>query len=281
MMKINLFKTSKSYLLSFCKQTENKDAAYDLFKNMFKTIVDQHAPLKTKFIRGTHAPFMNKELSKEIMHKSKLHDTHKKLKTKESWEAFKRQRNKCVSIKRKNIRSHFTELAGKCGNCNNRKFWSEIKPFLANEHSGKGQNIVLSENEIVVRDSTQVAEILNNYFINIVEINTGSKPHSLPCTETGLIDDRTIDEIIDRYSNHPSVTSIKSNLTKNPQAFSFKLASSSDIEKIISKLSLTTAIGFDGVPPKLVKLANKVISGPLSKLINETLIRKCHFPNAE
>ena len=126
-----------------------------------------------------------------------------------------------------------------------------------------------------MRDSTQVAEILNNYFINIAEINTGSKPHSLP------IGDRTIDEIIDRYSNHPGVTSIKCNLTGNPQAFSFKLASSSDIEKIISKLSLTTAIGFDVVPPKLVKLANKVISGPLSELINETLIRKCHFPNAE
>ena len=42
-----------------CKQIENKNAAYDLFKSMFKTIVDQHALLKTKFIRGTHAPFMN------------------------------------------------------------------------------------------------------------------------------------------------------------------------------------------------------------------------------
>ena len=100
-------------------------------------------------------------------------------------------------MKCKNIHSHFTELAGGGGNCNNRKFWSAIKPFLTNTHSGKGQNIVLSENEIVVRDSTQVAEILNNYFINIVEINTGSNKHSLPCTETGLIDDRTIDEIID------------------------------------------------------------------------------------
>ena len=122
-----------------CKQTENKYAAYDLFKHIFKTMVDQHAPLKTKFIRGTHTPFMNKELSKAIMHKSKLHNMHKKIKTKESWEAFKRQRNKCVSIKRKNIRSHFTELAGKCGNCNNKKFWSEIKPFLTNKHSGKAK----------------------------------------------------------------------------------------------------------------------------------------------
>ena len=94
--------------------------------------------------------------------------------------------------------------------------------------------------------------------------------------------DEKIDQIIDRYSNHPSVTSIKSNLMNNPRAFSIKLASSSDIEKIMSKLSLYTAIGSDGVPPKLVKLANKVISVPLSELINETLIiHKCHFPNAE
>ena len=132
-----------------------------------------------------------------------------------------------------------------------------------------------------MRDSIQVAEILNNYFINIDEINTGGKPHSLPCTETGLIDDKTIDEIIDRHSNHPSVTSIKTNLTENPQAFSFTLASSSDIEKIISKLSLTTAIGSDVVLPKLVRLADKVISRLFSELIKEILIHKCHFPEAE
>ena len=80
-MKINLFKTSKKLPFINCQQIENKDAAYDLFESMFKTIVDQHAPLKTKFILGTDAPFMNKELSKAIMHKSKLHNIHKRFKT--------------------------------------------------------------------------------------------------------------------------------------------------------------------------------------------------------
>ena len=176
------------------------------------------------------------------------------------WSLFNRTAQYVCFYKTQNIHSHFTELAGGGGNCNDKKFWSAVKPFLTNKHSGKGQNIVLSVNEIVVRDSTQVAEILNNYFTNIVDINTGRKLHSMH--ESGLIDDRTIAEIIDRYSNHPSVTSIKSNFMENPQAFSFELANSSDIEKIISKLSLTNAIGSDGVPPKLVKLANKVISGP-------------------
>ena len=35
------------------------------------------------------------------------------------------------------------------------------------------------------------------------------------------------------------------------------------------------------MPLKLVELANKVISRLLSELINETLIHKCHFSNAE
>lgn len=137
------------------------------------------------------------------------------------------------------------------------------------------------EEETIMRDSKKVAETLNSYFINIVEITTGNKPFILSCTDTGTIDDKTIDEIIERYSNHPSIENIKSNFAQIPQAFSFKLASGSDIEKVITKLSLNTAIGFDDIPPKLVKLAKHVISEPLSELINETLIQKCHFPSAE
>ena len=85
-----------------------------------------------------------------------------------------------------------------------------------------------------MKGSTQAAEILNNYFINIVEINTENELHiSLLCTEKDELIIKQLTRLlhIDPYSNHPSVTSIESNLVKNPQAFSFKRASSSDIEK--------------------------------------------------
>ena len=53
------------------------------------SVIDQHAPgVKTKCVRENQAPFMNKELSKAIMRRSKLRKVHKKLKTKESWKAF-------------------------------------------------------------------------------------------------------------------------------------------------------------------------------------------------
>ena len=45
---------------------ENKEAAYETFKEMFMSVIGKHAPLKTKVIRGNHAHFVDKELSKAI-----------------------------------------------------------------------------------------------------------------------------------------------------------------------------------------------------------------------
>ena len=44
--------------------------------NKFITVcidtLNNHAPSKKKYIRSNHLPFMNKELSKEIMHRTRL-----------------------------------------------------------------------------------------------------------------------------------------------------------------------------------------------------------------
>ena len=126
-----------------CMDTNDKEAAYVSFKNMSKNVVDKHVTLKSKLIRGTHAPFMNKELSKTIMHRSKLKNLHNKTKTKESWEAFKRQRNKCVAIKRKNVTTYVSQLAENNG-LNNKKFCSAVKPFLTDKSTKRSQDIILN-----------------------------------------------------------------------------------------------------------------------------------------
>ena len=50
----------------------SQDKQYDLFSDIFRTILDLHAPLKTKRIRGNQAKFMTKELSKSIMNRSRF-----------------------------------------------------------------------------------------------------------------------------------------------------------------------------------------------------------------
>ena len=90
-----------------------------------------------------------------------------------------------------------------------------------------------------------------------------------------------INEIIDKYKNHESIKKIRSNYDAIKLIFSFKPSTSEDIRKIIQDLRAKTSIGFDNVPPKLLKTASDIISKPLSNLINETMIKCSHFPNTE
>ena len=46
--------------------------SYDDFKEIFIKVLNLHAPMKKKLVRGNNAPFMNKYLSKAFMHRSKL-----------------------------------------------------------------------------------------------------------------------------------------------------------------------------------------------------------------
>ena len=47
----------------------SQDKLHDPFSDIFRTILDHHAPLKTKIIWGNQATFMTKELSKSIMNR--------------------------------------------------------------------------------------------------------------------------------------------------------------------------------------------------------------------
>ena len=67
-----------------CLKIRDSKTAYDSFKDTFLSITNKHAPLKANMNRGNQAPFMAKELSKQIMIRSRL-------------------RNKSISIGRENI----------------------------------------------------------------------------------------------------------------------------------------------------------------------------------
>ena len=57
--------------------------------------------MKYKYIRGNHQPFMNKELSKAIMNRSRLRNAFLKNKTESSRNYYVKQRNYCTNILRK------------------------------------------------------------------------------------------------------------------------------------------------------------------------------------
>ena len=91
---------------------------------IFSGVLNCHAPLKQKSVRGNRAPFIIRELIKAI----KVKNSYVKSPSRENFVAYKLAKNKRNSLTRKAKRKFFKE-ATKSGMMSNRTFW---KPFLTN-----------------------------------------------------------------------------------------------------------------------------------------------------
>ena len=78
------------------------------FQFLFMKTLNKHVPMKIKYIRANNSSFKNNDLSKAIMVRSRLRNKYLKLKTNESREAYKTQRNFCVSLLRQ-VKKNFYE----------------------------------------------------------------------------------------------------------------------------------------------------------------------------
>ena len=62
--------------------SDDPSSVYSDFSAHFKSILDLHAPHMSKTLRGNQAPFMSKDLSKNIMTRSRLKNIFNRQKTK-------------------------------------------------------------------------------------------------------------------------------------------------------------------------------------------------------
>ena len=79
----------------------------------------------------------------------------------------KKQRNKCVKMLRQAKFDYYKTLDVKCLT-DNRKLWKIVKPLFSDKIQASSK-ITLLENEVLVTDDKEVAEIFNEYFANITD----------------------------------------------------------------------------------------------------------------
>ena len=186
----------------------NCDDPYDKLSEIFVDILNHHAPLKEKQIRGNHAPFMTKELSKAIMEKSKSRNKYLKWPSRENYVSYKKSKNKCNSLTKKAEKIFFKE-ATKDGIMSNKRFWSTVKPFLTNKGCISNDFISAEKDRGLRSNEKELMELFNQNYINIVENSAGKKPSSLRDCINASQEEITIKETISVYSNHPSIKNIK------------------------------------------------------------------------
>ena len=225
---------------------DNADNVLHHWLKLYKEVLDKHAPQKKKKIRSDQLPWISPAIMREISRRNRLYKKHKKNPTLQSWETYKVQRNKVTALKRKGMKAFCRDASINARH--HGEFWKKMSPLLPNSSGGKKSNgIVLIENEAIVTESIRVAEIFNNYFVEVA----GSSG-----------DDKTIEE----FDNHPSTKAITERVTLNQ--FTFQTVNVEYVRKILNNLEPKKSVGVDDISPRLLKLSAPAIANAVTELIN-------------
>ena len=178
-------------------------------------------------------------------------------------------------MRKKAIKNHFSKSLDS-GDITNKTFWETVRPFLSNRGTHDNHDIILDENGELTKDNREVSEILNDFYVDIVERTTGMKSSQDSFSKTDSVDEQ-LDIIVEKYKAHPSIQKIKDD---NPflSHYSLSCATEDTILRILLSLNVTKGAGYDTLPPKVIRLVSPIIASPLTGIINLS-ITKGIFPD--
>ena len=221
---------------------------YWCWEQLYNQVLDDHAPITTtKKRQTTGSKFITPDIRKSMRERDRLKKKSNKSRNHEDWEKYRLIRNKIVSMRRKAMQDYFQRL---CVDryADQRKFWSTIKPYIKKRKSKQNGRIVLKDNERIIRDKREVAEILNNFFTsfgNTEQSISGVKPT-------------------------PNLSHIQQNfIPKHP--LSLKKTSPVEVKEAMLKVKTNKATGYDNLPPRAIKESAEILCYPFSVLFNHIL----------
>ena len=164
--------------VDFSFKTSNSEENYSVLRNVFSNIVNIHAPLQKKILRGNDASFMNKELRKEICTRSSFRNRYFKNSTKENETSYKKERNKGASLRGKSSREHFSKITSERIMAN-KQFSKTMNPFLRNKGCLENNDVILLDDEEMITYDRILAKYLNEHYTNVVKRSSGLKPSKM------------------------------------------------------------------------------------------------------
>ena len=267
-----LFREELLFELSNSALEKNADG-FQEFIEIYQKTVNQYAPAKQKLVRGNHLPFMNKTLSKAIMHRTRFCNKYLRNKTDENKRKYTKQQNYCVSLLRKSKREYYSNLDVK-NITDNKTFWKTIKPFLSDKVTST-QKIILIENYKIVKNDNGTARVLDTFFSNILcDPKISDYNNCNPMAEN--IQEPVLKAIV-KYRNHTSILTIGEVCKKNPE-FSFRCVDKDEILKEILNLDASKACQDSDIPSRIIKENADIFTDILHSSFNNSIYQS-EFPS--
>ena len=114
-------------------------------------------------------PFFNKELSSAHKKRTQLRNRYLRKKSHQNKRLYTKQRNFYISLPRKTKKKHYANLNHK-DIADNKQFLRTVKPLLSGK-SKSNEKITLVEDNRIISEDKDNAELLNSFFSNAVKIS--------------------------------------------------------------------------------------------------------------
>ena len=191
----------------------------------------------------------------------------------ENINAYKKQRNKCVSLRRQWIKQHLAKVTEKVITINN-EFWNFIKPFRTKKGFSKNNDTTLKNKKEIITDEKKLADLFKSHYININEISIGIKPGTISST-CNINDTDEIQHIVNLYKDHPSIKQIKKKIipesNKKQVIFSSKPTTVDNVKELSNQIDTKKAVGIDTILPRFIKMASNFLVPILTTAINSSI----------
>ena len=228
---------------------------------LISNIINVHAPMKVKLLKHKPVPYMNSELRKTMYARNMARNKFRKF-GKNYWDAYRRLRNRVVALRKNSIRNYFLKRCEKP----NREFWKTISPFITEKKSKGNGTITLNENNTLITDPSKVSEIFNDHFVNVA-------------SKIGFPDSIfSVNSTLSKHAEHPSIIRINEKFSEINNSFSFQCVDSQTVLLMLKTFNPRKATGFDNIPCKILRLAHRELSRPLTYIINSS-IQQNVFPD--
>ena len=152
----------------------------------------------------------------------------------------------------------------------NKTFWRTIKPYFNKKGSGSDK-IALSGNKSVLTNEKEIANTMNNYFINITK-HLNLKPH----TASNTMDIEQITSAFNNYVNIKKIREFFAGIGSNN--FEFTKVTEQIVKNEVLKLNTKKSSTSGSIPARILKQSVETYLPFLTKAIN-LAITECEFPD--
>ena len=260
----------------------NEPLKFESFKNIVDKILEKHAPMKKRFVRANQVPFVDKKISKEIMKRSRLRNKFLHSKSDIDRKAYNKQRNICVTLIRQEKKNFYSNLNMR-DVIDNKMFWKKVRPLFTDKIQTKSkitliEKNVLKENgkvneiEEVITDDKAIAEIFNEFYVNIVPNLKISMENNFD-TEFVKTENPVLNAV-NKCKNHPSVIMIKEKI-KPIEKFSFFPVQYDDVLRKIRNLDPSKSSQQTDIPTKILNYNSEYFAGYFHENINFCFENSC------